>query len=367
MKQRSKSKDKTKKTKINCQSTAISENTNSQLIVSIHDSRFIENEQNVINENERLHNNDLLKTLQNLDQNFKALTNKDYCRSGKYKSVFEKYEIKNYEKDAESWSVEEAKEFVKEIVDDCSKKDHLLKQINAGGCTEDEIIQLIWLFFKTGNVKESDSLIALLKSNKKLTFKIFEFWFRKRHCFIDYWEREELIRRHINEFPDDIDFYKFMCNCCKRCFEYDSLAFVLSTIPTRFKTDIVFLRYYGRLVIRAGFYSDGIKIFERILEHDDRKEVDYLLCAENYLGNKDSLSFTRTLSAGRHHFPHNAEILYRLALYYYGIKEYSGAKHYLKQLSDIKVDNKRLWKEIFNLRKNVNSYYEELERREKEE
>ena len=190
MKQRSKSKDKPKKTKINCQSTAISENTNSQLIVSIHDSRFIENEQNVINENERLRNIDLLNTLNTLDHNFRAWTNKDYCRSGKYKSVFEKYEIKNYEDDAESWSVEEAKELVKEIVDDCSKKDHLLKQIYAGGCTEDEIIQLIWLFFKTDNEKESDSLIALLRSNKKLTLKVFEFWFRKRHCFVFYWERE---------------------------------------------------------------------------------------------------------------------------------------------------------------------------------
>ena len=181
----------------------------------------------------------------------------------------------------------------------------------------------------------------MLRADKKLTLDLFSYWFSKRHNYMNYDQRADLVRKYIHEFPGNAEFYRMLCHCCKRCFSFDGLAFVLSFVPHTNKLDSCFLRYYGRLAIRAGLYSTSIKIFEELILRNDCIVNDYLLLAENHKGNNDNRSFENVLKKGKAKFPSEAEIPYRLALHYYDQKNFCGVGSCLKQsekCSNINVD-----------------------------
>ena len=118
--------------------------------------------------------------LLNFNNKFISFKNTDYFLASKYNYVFDKYAIKSLLKYNIVRMLKNQKNY-KKIKDKNDKIQHLLGRLTENDCTEDEIIQLLSFYSNNDKEKEADSIIALLKSNNKLTFNVFQYYFMKRH------------------------------------------------------------------------------------------------------------------------------------------------------------------------------------------
>jgi CRISPR/Cas system Type II protein with McrA/HNH and RuvC-like nuclease domain len=73
----------------------------------------------------------------------------------------------------------------------------------------------------------------------------------------------KFMKNHIKLFPNNLEFYKYMCHLCKRQRDFDSLSVVLHAIPLKLKQDVDILRYYGRLAMRSKMFHEAVDIFKK--------------------------------------------------------------------------------------------------------